>query len=827
MAGFIQLGDIIQVSKAVWELYQLGWSDDLNAATQYAHFGRSVRGLAESLDGLIRMIDSAYRQVRSGIGSQGGPRWNFASLNEIIGDYQRTMHECRRLLISNRQYGQGVGPLRNIEWNVLIQPRAAALQERISHHNSKILIIIKPLEIDLLSQIISRLDAVHGRVEQVYGILTSNVPQAVRQQEQQLSHTLDCPPDILARFQRAAEQGNGNQRSAASRSLTDLTETFLLHLGQSTIHFQPERTFEAQIAPTKEYVNLLKCVWLMDQIEQHRDVHPRDDESHWVSYIKGLKAELSRECFRFDPRCPDQVLPPDLRLLNNIDFSIWPLKTPEPILPPIVQLPAAMMDELLNVTLSSPRPSLVQHFRLLRGVDGKMSAVISAVDYEGEDERRDSQTLDFNIESAGLIPLYAVSFEPGPSSIILRTDSVMAELAFKQADELLRFQRALTGYKVYEEFSQSSVMLELIMSGGKTPLVYSAHVQLWIPKELEGRASSGPGSDSDLDLASRRTSNASPLSSPTSLYPGTSNFNFGTTPPNTDLLTNRLGHLNLSQRQNWPNGGSLSSSSNGTIRGSSFSQSLPYHHAPPLGINRATSMASTHTTASASTARESISVFSDQSRTSRATSVTSRKITGLDSGTGRGYVYQKPSEPMLVLFLKSTNNQVTTTNAPPFSVVVIQLDEKTAPNYERCRCQSHPDQCDITALERDKGKDDLFARIIEADELGSWDLMRFRPSPRQNQLSTDTATFAKQPKPLQKLRRVTLKFPDVQSRYRLSGRPCGCHKTKTTGELMACLREKHQGLLGELRQYHRKELGRFEEAQRKRKDVILGPMANG
>jgi hypothetical protein len=35
--------------------------------------------------------------------------------------------------------------------------------------------------------------------------------------------------------------------------------------------------------------------------------------------------------------------------MNNLDFSIWPSTTPEPILPRIVQLPAAMMDELLNV----------------------------------------------------------------------------------------------------------------------------------------------------------------------------------------------------------------------------------------------------------------------------------------------------------------------------------------------------------------------------------------------------------------------------------------------------------------------------------------------
>lgn len=181
---------------------------------------------------------------------------------------------------------------------------------------------------------------------------------------------------------------------------------------------------------------------------------------------------------------------------------------------------------------------------------------------------------------------------------------------------------------------------------------------------------------------------------------------------------------------------------------------------------------------------------------------------------------------MLVLLLKATGDQSNVPSRSRFSVLVINLDEKTAPNYERCSCQSHPDQCDITALERDKGRDDLSARIIEADDLESWDFMRFRPSTRQG-LAIDASLSAKQPKALQKLRRVTLKFPDVRSRHRLGGRPCSCNKTRTTGELMACLKEKHQGLLGELRQYHKKELGRFEEAQRKRKDVILGPMASG
>jgi hypothetical protein len=52
MAGFLQLGDIIQVSKAAWELYHFGWSDDLNAG-EYGH-GTTHRSRSSPLTALQR-----------------------------------------------------------------------------------------------------------------------------------------------------------------------------------------------------------------------------------------------------------------------------------------------------------------------------------------------------------------------------------------------------------------------------------------------------------------------------------------------------------------------------------------------------------------------------------------------------------------------------------------------------------------------------------------------------------------------------------------------------------------------------------------------------
>jgi hypothetical protein len=73
-------------------------------------------------------------------------RWDRSSLREIIGDYEATLQECTELLNRNRRYRVGGGPLRNIEWNVLVQPSVDRMRERIILHNSKILHVLKPFE---------------------------------------------------------------------------------------------------------------------------------------------------------------------------------------------------------------------------------------------------------------------------------------------------------------------------------------------------------------------------------------------------------------------------------------------------------------------------------------------------------------------------------------------------------------------------------------------------------------------------------------------------------------------------------------------------------
>ena len=109
-----------------------------------------MKGLAENLDILSRVVRQANHSLRERGEYGARPRWDPETVDQIIGDYQETLRECYTLIDENKRYnlsrGQTSGPLRNIEWNVLVQPSVDRLRQRIILHNSKILHFLKPFE---------------------------------------------------------------------------------------------------------------------------------------------------------------------------------------------------------------------------------------------------------------------------------------------------------------------------------------------------------------------------------------------------------------------------------------------------------------------------------------------------------------------------------------------------------------------------------------------------------------------------------------------------------------------------------------------------------
>jgi hypothetical protein len=105
-----------------------------------------VRGLAENLDILSKVVRQANQSLLEQGAFRSSPRWDPASLVQITGDFERTLKECHDLLETNERYAMSSGPIGNIEWNILLQPNVTRLRQRIVLHNSKILTFLKPFE---------------------------------------------------------------------------------------------------------------------------------------------------------------------------------------------------------------------------------------------------------------------------------------------------------------------------------------------------------------------------------------------------------------------------------------------------------------------------------------------------------------------------------------------------------------------------------------------------------------------------------------------------------------------------------------------------------
>lgn len=97
--------------------------------------------------------------------------------------------------------------------------------------------------------------------------------------------------------------------------LCDIADAFLMSLDQSTKYFQPGSTVTEQTPPAGQYLNLMKCLFLVKKMEVAEELVNATPQSHWPSYFEELKEvgcphcppafdadesqRLSHECDRF------------------------------------------------------------------------------------------------------------------------------------------------------------------------------------------------------------------------------------------------------------------------------------------------------------------------------------------------------------------------------------------------------------------------------------------------------------------------------------------------------------------------------------------------
>ncbi|UZP36991.1 hypothetical protein NXS19_004807 [Fusarium pseudograminearum] len=410
--------------------------------------------------------------------------------------------------------------------------------------------------------------------------------------------------------------------------------------------------------------------------------------------------------------------------------------------------------------------------KLLRHPDSiNRFKIIETFEVNNQLPSTDSKVLEFDVRSAVLIPLYA---DPKGCrlEIIIEANRLQHHYVFLYLQDVLAFQAFITGFKVMDGYMESQAIAKFMIRGTLGP-PEDVTIQVWIPTEWADTDQSTTNTPPDGPIG-RRSGYGSSTPSLVERSCGLNGLNTTLqrtqSIPTTDFRPSPL----TNSSSNTPN------SSRRTTSTISESSRQPERRSRPDSISSYRS-----TTTNASSVSYS-SLGSQQSVT----------VSGNSVGTGRGTIRTSLRSPLLVLFTKPKVSESRR------SIVAITLDKGTVPDWSSCKCSRWPAECHITALQNERGR--LEARRYDGD---TWDLLRLAVARNGEQHRWDG------------LIRVSIWFPAPDLEEKFGGAPCKCSSV-TEGEVEACHLQGHQGLLGVVRDFHRRLLTQYRNQTDSQVDVV-------
>lgn len=161
----------------------------------------------------------------------------------------------------------------------------------------------------------------HEDVLRIQGVIIPDLRQELAQQNAREPHSIEVPQGIADAFERAFSTFS-LEPGQTSPELKDLADVFVSFFRQSTIRFDQGLFARDRVPSDQQFINLLKCIWLMQRLRESTELQEAPADSHWPSYVTKLEDELSEECRRFER----ELLPPQDPVLTAEMVMIWPMK---------------------------------------------------------------------------------------------------------------------------------------------------------------------------------------------------------------------------------------------------------------------------------------------------------------------------------------------------------------------------------------------------------------------------------------------------------------------------------------------------------------------
>lgn len=358
------------------------------------------------------------------------------------------------------------------------------LRERVKFHITKVAFIAKPFETQLLLGIRRDVQQLRRDVAHLTGIVTNGINGTRKVSNPSYLDSVTLPELVLTRFTIAF---NINRPICfEERSDWPLKEGFdalVFHFSKSTIEFNSRPELGQVMPEGPQYLNLLKSLWIMEQLKASSHFSKAGADSLWADYMRGLEDEIRIQFRRFD--AGQLIAPPQdvVSILPDSYYSIWMEQDPAPrSLDMAEQRPTE--EKILELSLPQSYGTRQSSLTVFRRSDSEFRLVTTN---KRTDNPMVSYAEGFNVDMASmrLIPSYA---NPGEKSsmtnnLVLCNDKGQSQqwLSLNDTTDVASLQRALMGYRVHHDMSDFSWCINGSSDEGDWG---KGRLQLWQPKPL-------------------------------------------------------------------------------------------------------------------------------------------------------------------------------------------------------------------------------------------------------------------------------------------------------------------------------------------------------
>ena len=408
------------------------------------------------------------------------------TLSEIVGDFKQTLRDCDSLLKDKSKYKSSPANLvDNVVWHASTERDVNSLTKRLQFHMTKVNLITKPLELQLLSSIHHEQQQINKEMAAIKGALTSNHPRiSYPINSHSPESSFHIPEELSDRFVEAlAVKDLEFFQVRDDLPLKEGFDALAYHFARSTENFEPSPGLGQEV-PEEQYLNLVKSRWIIDRLKENPHFLSPDPKSLWAKYIVELEDKVTAQFLRFQQGGLVQPPVDALTRLPDNSFSVWFDEEPSPCLAAVTE--NGPSDEMI---LELPLQVAHSRYRSTLTVYRKTDTTLRLISTIKDDQNGNflvQDSIDINMNYTSLVPAYAAS-QDGPmvNNNVLLCNQGQDTKCYRLRDpaNTADFQRALTGYRVSHEMSNISWHIEFDQFS-KSGESGKARLQLWHLKPL-------------------------------------------------------------------------------------------------------------------------------------------------------------------------------------------------------------------------------------------------------------------------------------------------------------------------------------------------------